>query len=54
MTTTIATGRCTTCADHTGTRLSRHNVSTGWVTYYRCNSCRGVSAVHTPRITWLG
>ncbi|AXV05122.1 hypothetical protein DVS28_a0415 [Euzebya pacifica] len=52
---TIATTTCTACTQATaGTRMSRHTVSDGWLTYYRCGGCRGVSAVHTPRITWVG
>lgn len=51
---TIATSRCTVCTQAPGVRLSQHSVGNGWLTYYRCQSCNGVSAVHTPRITWLG
>lgn len=54
-TTYAATATCASCADAShGDRMSRHTVSNGWLTYYRCASCAGVSAVHTPRITWMG
>jgi hypothetical protein len=51
-TTRCATDRCAACTTHAGEHLSRHVVSNGWITYYRCMACKGVSAVHTPRITW--
>lgn len=54
-TTYAATATCAACTDAShGQRMSRHTVSNGWLTYYRCASCAGVSAVHTPRITWMG
>ncbi len=48
----ITTSTCSTCETTVGDHLSRHRVSTGWLTYYRCHVCRGISAVHTPRISW--
>lgn len=52
---TVTATTCHSCnAAALGQRMSRHQVSTGWVTYYRCAGCRGVSAVHTPRVTWQG
>lgn len=53
--TTAATTTCAACAaGHGEVRMSRHVVSDGWLTYYRCRACNGVSAVHTGRQTWTG
>lgn len=52
---TVTVATCHTCrSTELGERMSRHQVSTGWLTYYRCAGCHGVAAVHTPRITWNG
>lgn len=52
--TATAAASCAACASGPGALLSRHAVSTGWVSYHRCPACAAVRVVQTPRITWLG
>lgn len=51
---TVLAASCTACSEHPGERLSRHAVSTGWISYHRCAACAAVRVVQTPRITWFG